>query len=163
MLAGFNGMEAGMGFVMFAFLSFFAVTNSKFDMLAISLPMMGALFGFLLLNRYPSKIFPGDVGTLSIGAALACAVIIGNFEALGFVLILPYLLDFAIKLLNRFPSKGWAGIFQEGKLFSPEKPISLSQYIMKFSGGVSEPNLVSFFVFLEFFFGLLTLFIFYLR
>lgn len=163
MLAGFNGMEAGMGFVMFAFLSFFAVTNSKFDMLAISLPMMGALFGFLLLNRYPSKIFPGDVGTLSIGAALACAVIIGNFEALGYVLILPYLLDFAIKLLNRFPSKGWAGIFQEGKLFSPEKPISLSQYIMKFSGGVSEPNLVSFFVFLEFFFGLLTLFIFYLR
>lgn len=163
MLAGFNGMEAGMGFVMFAFLSFFAIVNSKFDMLAISLPMMGSLLGFLILNRYPSKIFPGDVGTLSIGAALACAVIIGNFEALGFVLIFPYILDFAIKLLNRFPSKGWAGIFKDGKLTSPEKPISLAQYVMKFSGGIIEPNLVSFFVFLEFFFGLIALFIFYLR
>ncbi|MBI5223052.1 hypothetical protein HY990_01385 [Candidatus Micrarchaeota archaeon] len=163
MLAGFNGMEAGMGFVMFAVLAFFGFTSNRPELLLISLAMMGSLLGFLVFNRYPSKIFPGDVGTLSIGAALACAVILGNFESLGVLLVLPYVIDFMIKAINRFPSRGWAGIYKDGKLYSPEIPISFAQHVMKHFKGISEQNLVFFFVSLEAVFALVAVLIFVLK
>jgi len=37
------------------------------------------------------------VGTLTIGAIIASAVIIGNYEAAGVILMIPYMVDFLIK------------------------------------------------------------------
>ncbi len=149
MLAGFNGMEAGMGIVMFLTLSILAVHDGKIEMAIISISMLGALIGFYYFNKYPSKVFPGDVGNLSIGAALAAAVIVGNIESAGVILAIPYIIEFFIKAANKFPSRGWAGIYKEGKLYSPEKPVSFAQWIMRITNGVSEQNLSLIFVGIE--------------
>ena len=37
------------------------------------------------------------MGTLTIGAIIASAVIIGNYEAAGVILMIPYMVDFLIK------------------------------------------------------------------
>jgi len=73
----------------------------------ILIAALGALIAFLYYNWYPARILIGDVGTLSIGAIIASAVIIGDFEAAGAIIIIPYFLDFLIKAANRFPSTGW--------------------------------------------------------
>ena len=75
MFAGFNGMEAGMGAVMFAATLFLAFVNGSVEMALISAAMLGALLAFLRFNWFPAKIFTGDIGNLLIGAALASAVI----------------------------------------------------------------------------------------
>ncbi|MEW6722932.1 MAG: glycosyltransferase 4 family protein [Candidatus Micrarchaeota archaeon] len=150
MLAGFNGMESGMGIVMFGAAAILAAQTGKSEMLIISLSMLGALLGFFWFNKYPSKVFPGDVGNLAIGGALACAVIIGNLESAGAILVIPYVIDFFIKAKNRFPSRGWGGIFgADGKLHAPDKPISFAQHVLKLSGGMTESGLVLFFIALE--------------
>ena len=43
---------------------------------------MISIFGFLLLNLYPAKIFMGDSGSLSLGAFLAYISIISSKELL---------------------------------------------------------------------------------
>ena len=48
MLAGFNGMESGMGIVIFAVMSILAMNHLSIETLIISLSMIGALFGFLI-------------------------------------------------------------------------------------------------------------------
>ena len=58
---------------------------------------MGALLATSYYNWYPAKILVGDVGTLTIGAIIASAVIIGNYEAAGVILMIPYMVDFLIK------------------------------------------------------------------
>lgn len=143
MLAGFNGLEAGMGAAMFAAASLIAAVRGVPDILMFTLPMTGALLAFLYFSRYPAKVFIGDVGTLSIGATLATAVIIGGFQSLGAVLVALYVVDFVIKAYNRFPSKKWWGENREGKLYPVEGKVrGLCQLIMKLANGISEQNLV---------------------
>ena len=142
MLAGFNGLEAGMGMVGMAALAVIAFHLGETTALAILLAALGALLATLRYNWYPARVFIGDAGTFSIGAMMASAVIIGNFEMAGVIVMIPYAIDFFIKAANRFPSHGWEGIYREGKLYCPGHGAKgLAQLIMKLTGGVSEKNL----------------------
>ncbi|MBU0586685.1 hypothetical protein KJ780_04170 [Candidatus Micrarchaeota archaeon] len=162
MLAGFNGIEAGMGIVMLSFASAIAALVGSADALVIYIPMIGALLGFLFLNWYPARIFPGDVGTLVIGATLAAGCIIGNFESSAAFLMSLYVIDFFIKAANRFPSSKWWGELKEGKLYPiDEKVRGFAQLIMKMRNGISEQRLVLFFIGLEFIIGIVVLFVFF--
>jgi len=158
MLAGFNGMESGMGIVAFCVLSLVALANGSAELAIISLAMLGALIAFMRFNWFPAKAFPGDVGNLTIGAAIAAGVIIGNLESAGAILMMPYIVDFFIKAYNRFPSKNWWGTNINGKLYAPEDRIrGFAQLVMKKFNGISERNLVLFFIGLEAVVGLIVL------
>ncbi len=145
MLAGFNGMEAGMGFVALLAAALVALSVQSTEALVLYVPLLGALAGFLLLNFYPAKVFPGDVGTLVIGATLAAGAIIGNFESIAAMLMALYMLDFFIKILNGFPKT--FGSLREGKLYAPDGRIrGLVHVPMKILNGVRELDLVLIFI-----------------
>lgn len=160
MLAGFNGMESGMGAVIFAASLVIALANGSTEMAMISAAMLGALLMFLRYNWYPARVFTGDIGNLTIGAALASAVIIGNLESAGAILVIPYVIDFFIKAINRFPSTKWWGYLRAGKLYPLENRVrGLAQLVMKLAGGISEQNLVLAFIAAEGFCALLAIFL----
>ena len=141
MLAGFNGLEVGMGIVAVGSLAIIAYLIGKITVLVILLAALGALFAALYYNWYPAKVLVGDVGTLSIGAIIGAAVIIGNFEIAGIILLIPYLIDFIIKAMNKFPYS--FGEYKDGKLYCPDSgPVGLGQLVMKLFNGISERNLV---------------------
>jgi len=143
MLAGFNGLEFGMALPTFAFLLLIGTMLNNSIISVFSAAMVGAIAGFLAFN-WRGKVFPGDVGTLLIGALLAAVLIAGNLESYAAVFAL-YIVEFAIKAWNGFPSHGWAGTYRDGKLHS-EKVVSLPQLVMKMTGGISERNLVLLFM-----------------
>jgi UDP-N-acetylglucosamine--dolichyl-phosphate N-acetylglucosaminephosphotransferase len=158
MLAGFNGLEAGMGSVMFAVMSIIAIAHGSPEMAILFVPMLGALVAFLFFNWYPAKVFPGDVGNLTIGAVLASGVIIGNMETAGAILMVPYVVDFFIKAYKKFPSSNWWGDCRMGKLYPLEGRIrGFAQLVMKIFRGISEVNLVLFFVGIEIIIGVIVL------
>ena len=141
MLAGFNGLEVGMGVVAVGSLAIIAYLIGQTTALIILMAALGALIATLYYNWYPAKILVGDVGTLSIGAVIASAVIIGNYETAGVIIIIPFVVDFCIKAKNHFPYS--FGIYKDGKLYCPDGgPVGLCQLIMKVAGGISEKNLV---------------------
>lgn len=146
MLAGFNGLETGMGLVAVGFLVVIAAMLHETTALLILLAGGGALLGILLFNWYPARILVGDVGTLSIGALIATAVIVGNFEAAGLILLIPYVIDFLFKAVHRFPTRGseWAcELREDGKLYCPAHgPVSLPQLVARIGGGLHERSLV---------------------
>ncbi len=143
MLAGFNGLEAGMGAMIFISASIIAYMHGNSSILIFTVPMAGALLAFLFFNRYPAKVFIGDIGTLTIGATLATAVIVGGFQSLGAVLVVLYVIDFFIKAYNKFPTRQWWGENRNGKLYPVEGKVrGLCQLIMKAANGISEQNLV---------------------
>lgn len=147
MLAGFNGMEAGMGSVIMFFMAALAYLNGGTEMLVLFLPMLGALLAFLANNWYPARVFPGDVGNLTIGAVLAAGVIIGNMEGAGALMLALYVVDFFIKAWNGFPSSKWWGEIKGGKLYPVEGKVrGFAQLVMKVCGGISERNLVLAFI-----------------
>ena len=156
MLAGFNGLEVGMGVVAVGVLAVIAYMIGQTTALIILLAVLGALIAALYSNWYPAKILVGDVGTLTIGAVIASAVIVGNYETAGVILMIPYVVDFLIKAKNGFPYS--FGIYREGKLYCPDGgPVGLCQLIMKVCGGISERNLVLVLMGIEAVFGVIAI------
>ncbi len=165
MLAGFNGVELGMGLVAMAGLTAVALHTGECTAFAILLAGMGAALGVLLFNWYPAKIFVGDVGTLSLGAIIATSVIVGNFETAGIIVIIPYAMDFLFKAAHRFPSQGWWGeLGKDGKLRCPQNgPMGLAQALLKLTGGLHERALTACLIALEALFAGLAILVYHLR
>ncbi len=123
MLAGYNGVEAGLGIVIMLSLAAIAATSGAIIPLALLLAMAGALIGFLYFNWYPAKVFMGDAGTLQMGAVIAAAAIIGNMEKFGVLLFFLYfvnLLMFVAGLLIKAKLVKFAHPDDSGRLVAPE-------------------------------------------
>lgn len=145
MLAGFNGLESGVSLVVVASLGAVAFFTKSWTAFLVLLAAFSSLVALLYYNWHPARVLVGDVGTLTIGALMASAVIIGNFETAGAVVIIPHFLDFLLKAVSGFPSRGWLGEYcqEDDRLYCPEgRPVSLPQLIMKVAGGIKERNLV---------------------
>ena len=67
MLAGFNGLEAGCATIGIGALTLLSALEGQYVGLAIGSLFLAGYLGFLTLNWYPAKIFPGDTGTLMAG------------------------------------------------------------------------------------------------
>jgi len=118
MLEGFNGLGAGLGVIMatsMIVLSFF--TGAK-EGLFLLFPLLGALFAFLLFNRYPASVFPGDSMTLFTGATLASAAIISSpsLKTYAAILFVPMILEFMLKARGHFQAENYGVLGQDGRL-----------------------------------------------
>src|SRR3989344_1949718 len=80
LLAGFNGLETGMGLVYTGMLGLYAYTNGRLISALIALMAFSALLAFYYYNKCPAKILPGDSLTYLLGGILASIAIIGNIE-----------------------------------------------------------------------------------
>jgi len=161
MLAGFNGLEVGLGIVAMGSLAIIAAMLHETTALILLLSGLGALLGVIYYNWYPAKILVGDVGTLVIGAIIAAAAIVGNFEMAGVIVIIPYAVDFLFKAAHRFPTGavGSAGeLHEDGKLHCPaDGPVGLCQFIMKLAGGIHERTFTIVLMGMEGIFGVLAI------
>jgi len=102
MLAGYNGLEVGMGIITTSALAIIFLIQGNTNMLILLIPYIATLLAFYIFNRYPAKVFIGDVGTLTIGAILASAAIIGNAESVVLFLCIPYIVHFALYAIYTF-------------------------------------------------------------
>jgi len=121
MLAGYNGLEAGLGFIACSFIGIAGLIAGRPLVYVIMFAMAAACLGFLKYNKFPSRIFPGDVGTFTIGAAIASAVIIGNMEFVGVVASMPYIINGLItsfSVLRRKPIEKFSKV-ENGVLVPP--------------------------------------------
>jgi UDP-N-acetylglucosamine--dolichyl-phosphate N-acetylglucosaminephosphotransferase len=123
MVAGFNGLETGMGIIILSALGYTALINGKSSALALSVCMLGALVVFLYFNWYPAKVFPGDTMTYSLGALIACVAIVGDMEKIAMVLFVPYAIDFLLQFRSGFKSEAFAKVDEDGSLQKPDKGI----------------------------------------
>ncbi|MFQ6135699.1 MAG: multidrug transporter [Candidatus Hydrothermarchaeales archaeon] len=123
MLAGFNGLEIGTGAIAALGVVGLSIIDQSSASFILSSCIFGALLAFLYYNKYPAKVFPGDVGTLIIGAALFSAIVFGRFYLTGAIVFIPYALDAALKYLSAGimtrESQAPTGI-KDGKLYIPE-------------------------------------------
>ncbi len=97
MLAGLNGIETGLGVIAMTSLTLSCIIMNKYDVAIISFSMLGALIAFLFYNKYPANVFPGDVGTLIIGATIAIIAFIGRVKIIALIVLIPNIIDGLLK------------------------------------------------------------------
>uniref|UniRef100_A9A9P0 Glycosyl transferase family 4 n=1 Tax=Methanococcus maripaludis (strain C6 / ATCC BAA-1332) TaxID=444158 RepID=A9A9P0_METM6 len=112
MLAGFNGLEIGMGILLCLFMAAVCLLNGDIFGFKVLILFSAAYLGLLYYNKYPAKVFPGDTGTLPIGAFLATVAVWRGFIPEFFILMIPYMVD---ALLKQFT----AGVTKKDSVFTP--------------------------------------------
>jgi UDP-N-acetylglucosamine--dolichyl-phosphate N-acetylglucosaminephosphotransferase len=165
MLAGFNGLEAGMGIIIVSFLSMIAFATGKSWLAIIGLCMVVSLIAFYFYNRYPAKVFPGDIMTYSVGALIAGMAILGDFEKIAVFVFIPYIIEVVLKTRGKLKKQSFGIPNEDGSLRLPYDKIygltHLSILILnKFKKKVYEKDVVYLILSFEILICLLALLIF---
>jgi len=162
MLAGQNGLEAGMGSIALLGLGIFSLMINQVEATAIAFISAAALLAFEKYNWTPASILPGDSLTYFTGASIAAVVIIGNIEAFGIIVFIPWIVEAFIKASQKFQASSLGRITEKGTL----KPVndrieSLNHFTMSL-GNFTEKQIVSIFLLIETLFVVLAFFLYYL-
>ncbi len=164
-LAGFNGLESGQGIIIVSFLSFVAYVTGSTWLALIGLLMVASLIVFYGYNKYPAKVFPGDILTYAVGAMIACMAILGNFEKIALFIFIPYVVEVILKVRGGLKKQSFAIPNKDGSLELPYNKIygltHLSLWILKkFKNKVYEKDVVHFIFIIQIIICLLALVIF---
>ena len=135
LLGGFNGVEAGMGFVYMGSLGLYSLLYSSNPIgSVIFLISAAALLAFTRYNWFPAKILPGDSLTYLLGAAVVTGVVLGNIERAGIIAMTPFFIEFLLKARSRFKASCLGVVKPDGKIMPRYngKIYSLTHVVMKF-------------------------------
>lgn len=162
MLAGLNGLEAGLGIIHVLTLLVVSLVLGEVEVAILMMGLGGALLAFFYYNWYPARVFPGDSLTLMVGAGIAAAVIVGNMEKVGLMLFALYFVELILKGKTKMQAESFGVIQPDGTLRAPEKIGSLTHWVMK-QGAFTEKQVVLIILGMQLVVALITLFYFWVN
>ncbi len=94
-----NSIDVLNGSISFTSIAFFtailvvsAIHGLEYPLI-VSAIMLAALAGFAIYNKYPSRVFAGNSGSLFIGSVMVSTAIIGRVEVVAIVALLPHIMN----------------------------------------------------------------------
>jgi UDP-N-acetylglucosamine--dolichyl-phosphate N-acetylglucosaminephosphotransferase len=148
-LAGFNGLEAGLGFVLHLSIGLYAYRQGQYNAAMIAICFAFALLAFLRYNWYPAKVFPGDLN-YTIGAVYAGVTVIGNMEKFAIICFSLYIIEAFLKAASRFEAESYGILQIDGTVKPRESKIrGLTHLVMKM-GNYTEPQVTMILLGLQF-------------
>ncbi|MFB6145774.1 MAG: hypothetical protein ABEJ99_04710 [Candidatus Nanohaloarchaea archaeon] len=148
MLAGTNGLSAGISMMAGLGLGTYALLNGKTEAALIALSLSVCMLAFMRYNFYPASLLPGDSLTYLAGAALFASMVIGNMEKFGVFVFAPYFLEFFLKARSGFQAHSWGVLQSDGRLKPQhDRVYSLTHPLMR--KGFSEKEITLILVGLE--------------
>jgi UDP-N-acetylglucosamine--dolichyl-phosphate N-acetylglucosaminephosphotransferase len=152
MSAGYNGLESGLVMVVSFFLLLITIIRQEsITAILIFAALLGCALALYQYNKYPSKVFVGNIGTMGFGAALASGVIIAGVELYGIICIIPAFYEagatFYYKFINPTDRRELSQspvILKNGKLTPPKGAENFTlSYRLLSSEPMTEPQLVN--------------------
>jgi UDP-N-acetylglucosamine--dolichyl-phosphate N-acetylglucosaminephosphotransferase len=123
MLAGYNGLESGMGIIILVTFGILSILEMQTTGIIFCFVGVCALAGFLVYNWYPSRVFPGDTMTYPIGAFIAVCAMLGRVEKYALILFIPYFLDFILPLRKGMKVEAFAKVNDDGSFEPPYQAV----------------------------------------
>lgn len=121
--------------------------------------LLGALLGYYPYNKYPSKVFSGNNGSLLVGAALGGIAVLARLEFVVMIALLPHIINAlcVVASIKGFKEKSKIKIppvimTSDYKLRANEDskaPVTLTRAILLITGPLSEKEIVNVFFYLE--------------
>ncbi len=168
MIAGYNGLEAGMGIIILSALTIMTYLTGDTYVALIGACMVAALCAFYFYNKYPAKIFPGDTMTYPVGALIAIMAILGDVEKYALILFIPYFIELILKARGKLVKESFAKVSENGTLENQyEKWYGIEHIIIDFLRKINrratEQGVVYSILFLQFFFAIISILLFFMR
>jgi UDP-N-acetylglucosamine--dolichyl-phosphate N-acetylglucosaminephosphotransferase len=134
-LAGYNGLETSQGIIILSSMALITFLMGNKWLSVITLCMVASLAAFYIFNKYPAKVFPGNILTYCIGALMASVAILGGIEKITVFFFIPYILETILKARGKLKKQSFAKVNPDGSLEVPYDKIygleHLAIYILK--------------------------------
>jgi UDP-N-acetylmuramyl pentapeptide phosphotransferase/UDP-N-acetylglucosamine-1-phosphate transferase len=139
MMDPFNGVMSGTSMVIALTLLVSAIIVRSVDAILLCGILLGVLLPFFYFNRYPSRVFSGDVGSLSVGAALGAIAIMGRLEVVAVVAFMPQIMNafYGLSTIGRLYERREVArpieVLDDGRLMArsdPEAPLTLARFVL---------------------------------
>jgi len=165
MMDPFNGVMAGTSSIITLTLLASAIIFGSQDAIILCCMLLGALLAFFYYNRYPSRVFSGDVGSLSVGAALGAIAIMGRLEVVAVVAFMPQIMNafYGLSTIGRLYERREVNrpvtVLEDGRLMAtsdPKAPLTLARFVLA-RGPLHEYEAAMIFITLSAISGLLAL------
>ncbi len=122
MHSGFNGMSSGLSVIVLISLLIKSIMVGSIDNIMAIIAITGATFGFYLFERYPSRIFWGNIGSLTVGAAIGVLIVMQGFIVSGFIMLLPHTINFLMYVywrIRKYPPVKFGRLRDDGTIEAP--------------------------------------------
>ena len=93
LIDGIDGLAGSVTLVVFLFFSVLGVTFMNSSLTLLSAALVGGMFGFLLYNLHPAKVFMGDTGSLFLGGVVTGAAFLIDEPMIVFLVGAMYALE----------------------------------------------------------------------
>jgi len=107
MHSGFNGLQTGLSSILLITIAIKVIMNYGWQTTYFIMPILGAVLAFWYFDRYPSKIFLGNVGSYTIGPAIGGLLILNNMETFGVVILIPHIINFLSAFWQEVVKNNW--------------------------------------------------------
>lgn len=137
-----NGMAAGGAMIVSMAMLLYSILFGTDTGALLSGVLFASVLGFFLYNRYPAKILSGDSFTYAAGTAIVSTMILGNMEAFGVIIFLPWIIEFVLHSRRKFKITTLGKRRSDGTFSSPygKKIYSWTHVIMNL-GRVNEKQI----------------------
>lgn len=139
MHSGYNGLQSGLSTIIISFLTLKALMTHSYDEIVYIAPIYGALVAFLWYNKYPSKIFEGNIGSLAVGSAIGGYIVMLNMEVYGVIILIPHIANFLMYVywrINHIQDSKFGKLRNDGTLEVPN-PLTL-KWVLPYYWKVTE-------------------------
>ena len=165
MMDTLNGVMSGTCSIVVFVLMISAVMLGHWNAAILGASLLGSLLAFYHYNKFPSRVFPGNVGDLAVGAAIGALVVLGRIEAIGVTAMMPHIMNGFYFLASvggfyerrQIPARP-IRVLDDGRLAAssdPNSPLTLTRTILAV-GPMREEEVVHCFFLLTAFSGLLS-------
>ncbi|MBU1118964.1 hypothetical protein KKH43_03730 [Patescibacteria group bacterium] len=96
-MADFDGLSPGNSVIITAGLFVCAWLSGSPTGMFIFATLGGTLIVLYIFNKYPAKIFTGNIGTLFIGSVLAAGALVSNVKLPFLIIMIPYAVHFLLQ------------------------------------------------------------------
>lgn len=132
LLGGFDGLQPLMALIAGIGLLIYSLQYGNYTGTLLSAILTASVLAFLPFNAYKSKIIPGDSFTYTVGATLVAIMVMGNAEAFGIIIFIPWIIEFMLHLRRKFRVTDLGIRRKDGTFKAPygRKIYSLTHFIM---------------------------------
>jgi UDP-N-acetylglucosamine--dolichyl-phosphate N-acetylglucosaminephosphotransferase len=143
MHSGLNGLAPGLSLIILITLILKAFFFGDLSNALFAICLSGALIGYFWFEKYPSRIFWGNIGALSVGAAIGTLIVTQGFIISGFIMLIPHTVNFLLYVywklnIHKYPIKKF-GYVSEDRTLKVPNPLTL-KWVMPYYFKMTEKS-----------------------
>ena len=141
MHSGFNGLAPGLSLIVLVTLVMKAYFSGTITNALFIVCLTGAVLAYFWFEKYPSRILWGNIGALSVGAAIGCMIVTQSFIISGFIMLIPHTVNFLLYVYwrlrsKRYPAAKFGSLRDDGTIEVPN-PLTL-KWVLPYYFRMSE-------------------------